>query len=785
LWIDGWLTEDEPDRNLEISLELGGKEYRHRVPVLVSEEPFPPEIPDSRIWILAFPVEGASPSSARVRGLTLVLSTGELFWHGGRDRLIEPDPMRRFRALAGAPVLLPRTDAFLRDLRREEFAANLDEDPHFRENLRALRAASTGTGGSRSNPVLEQCLEDAAELELDGESAYDLLEPARTELAQNPELSNPHSVGPQARRPRVTQIVNLVDSTELLEHHFVHGWSGDEDGHPRELLLLFGPDANRAEIRSRLDGLVDLYRQPARLFFQRREATWGAALHAVAQRARGDVLLFCDGRAFGLDSGGYGRIVRSLIEDPDVAMVVPSPVYFDGTTRIRGFSNGTVQASPGACPSECFALSRTSYLETGGFTGRYFHPAFEMADLCRRMAEQSSTVCLVAAEVTVLEGADDGRRGGEAPSPTELHDLERFRRREESGFAAEPAVDSQGRQRPEGQSNRAAPSVTTVSSAAGLRASIVIPTFNPGPELASVLDRIERQEAPGHFDILVVDSGSTDGTTDLLDSRDVPKLEVRHEEFNHGLTRQLAAERTQGDVVVFLSQDALPEPGWLGGLLVAFDDPAVAGAYSRQIPRPEASPFAVDQLSRWPATDRTSRRQRLSDLGDFDALPLSRKIETVCFDNVSSAVRRTVLDRIPFRDVGFGSDRDWAYRALKAGHTIAYRPSSRVIHSHDRSTWYELKRTFCDHRALRELFGEPIPRDLSEAFASFRSEALRLLDVATRTETPGSRIRNRLKAPVLALARNLGSFLGAKAADRCPDGSRLWTFLSHVLTRGI
>ena len=323
-------------------------------------------------------------------------------------------------------------------------------------------------------------------------------------------------------------------------------------------------------------------------------------------------------------------------------------------------------------------------------------------------------------------------------------------------------------------------------SDAPLAATVVVPTLDPGPELGELLDRIGGQRAPGPFEVLVIDSGSRDGTLAVLAERGIRHLVIAKEDFNHGLTRNLGVREAHGEIVAFLSQDALPRPGWLAGLLAAFEDPAVAGAYSRQVPRPDASPFAIDQLSHWPASSPEPRHQVMPPRGAFAAMSLEEKLVTVCFDNVSSAVRRSVASALPFRDLAFGEDRDWAYRALVAGHAIEYRPESVVVHSHDRSFLHGLRRTFADHRLIRELL-QPAspPGPLAHLIGGIRAETLRLFDVASEAASRRLRWKARWQAPLRALERNLGAYLAARSVHLSAGGSRTWSWLQRWLATGL
>ena len=91
-----------------------------------------------------------------------------------------------------------------------------------------------------------------------------------------------------------------------------------------------------------------------------------------------------------------------------------------------------------------------------------------------------------------------------------------------------------------------------------------MPTYQGMEFLGRVLDALSGQELDREWDFRVVDSGSTDGTWELLrgSRRSFPvpvALErIRQVEFDHGDTRNLLAARSRGDLLVFLTQDAIP-----------------------------------------------------------------------------------------------------------------------------------------------------------------------------------------------------------------------------------
>src|SRR4051812_2862073 len=103
--------------------------------------------------------------------------------------------------------------------------------------------------------------------------------------------------------------------------------------------------------------------------------------------------------------------------------------------------------------------------------------------------------------------------------------------------------------------------------------SVVVPVKDGAQYLGELLDAVlaQRGEAPAGLEILVIDSGSRDGSVAIARAAGVQVLEIDPPSFGHGRTRNLGAETTSGDVIAFLTQDATPVPGWLAALLAGFD----------------------------------------------------------------------------------------------------------------------------------------------------------------------------------------------------------------------
>jgi rhamnosyltransferase len=300
-------------------------------------------------------------------------------------------------------------------------------------------------------------------------------------------------------------------------------------------------------------------------------------------------------------------------------------------------------------------------------------------------------------------------------------------------------------------------------TAAGV--SIVIPTRNGGARFRSVLDAVTRQRVDVPIELIVIDSGSTDATVALAERHASSVIRVEPERFNHGTTRNLGIERSRGEFVVMLVQDAIPVgDDWLAALIEPLrHNDRLAGTFARQTPEPGASALTRHYLSEWLAAKAADRTVFLTP-DEFDQSAPEERFDRCIFDNVCSCIRRDVWTRIPFRSSPIAEDLAWAREVLAAGFGLAYVPAAMVEHSHDRSALYELKRTWVLHQQLYALFGLrtiPAPANLVRAVASCLRLHYRLIAEARQG------VRAQAKGAALAVAWPLGQYLGGwTAANR-------------------
>lgn len=222
---------------------------------------------------------------------------------------------------------------------------------------------------------------------------------------------------------------------------------------------------------------------------------------------------------------------------------------------------------------------------------------------------------------------------------------------------------------------------------------VVIPVYKPGRRFACLLKRL-RQQTFAINRIIVVNTEENEWKPEL--AKGIAGLEVRHvrkEEFDHGGTRNLGAALSQADVVVFMTDDALPAGRRLVERLVEAlcqtgpGGEEVAMAYARQLPGKGCEPV-----------ERCVRGFNYPEEGCVKtARDLPRRgIKTYFASNVCCAYRKDIFERqggFVSRAI-FNEDMIYAAGVVRAGYGIAYAAGARVVHSHNLTPRQQFRRNF-------------------------------------------------------------------------------------------
>ena len=220
--------------------------------------------------------------------------------------------------------------------------------------------------------------------------------------------------------------------------------------------------------------------------------------------------------------------------------------------------------------------------------------------------------------------------------------------------------------------------------------TIVIPTYNAADWLQESLPHFLGQSYEGEWDVLIIDSGSTDGTLTLLEPYQRIRIHaIPNTDFGHGKTRNLAAALSNYELLLFTVQDACPRSlYWLSGMvndLFSFELDAVCGG--------QAVPHDQDKNPvQWYRPIKETDEVAVVHGDEFIQLSPEQQMRACGWDNVNALYKREALRKTPFDDVRFGEDMAWAKAHLNAGGSIGYAMAHKVWHYHHQHPGFTRKR---------------------------------------------------------------------------------------------
>lgn len=282
--------------------------------------------------------------------------------------------------------------------------------------------------------------------------------------------------------------------------------------------------------------------------------------------------------------------------------------------------------------------------------------------------------------------------------------------------------------------------------------SVLMPVKNGGELLDDALAAIVAQ-AP--HELIVTDSGSTDGSVEVARRHGATVIEIDPASFKHGPTRNLLAEHATGDVLAFLTQDATPTPGWLDAIADEFAaDPDLGALFGPHLPRETTSPMIARELTEYFATL----------LGEDGGPRTYGPTDPTFLSNVNSAYRRECWAEIRFEDLPYSEDQAFG-RTLAAHPRWKKRavPAAAVLHAHDFPPHEFFKRYFDEYRGLMESVGhvEQLgPRALSR---QVRNGLRADLGWVQREHVPGGRLKWAWPIARHHALRHVGAGLGGRA----------------------
>lgn len=245
---------------------------------------------------------------------------------------------------------------------------------------------------------------------------------------------------------------------------------------------------------------------------------------------------------------------------------------------------------------------------------------------------------------------------------------------------------------------------------------VIIPVYRPGEDLVALLNRLYAQTVEIHKIIIVEtldkeektsmeeetsaegaesmesETSAEEAETSLLlhlqkKYKKIELYSVKKEDFDHGMTRRMAVEKSDADIFVMMTQDALPADRKLIEKLTTPLMGDIAVSYARQLPRKNCR--AIERFTRrfnYPEESLLKGKENLQVLG----------IKTYFCSDVCAAYRREIYEKLGgFAEKAiFNEDMLFAAKAVEAGYKIMYAAEARVLHSHNYSISQQFRRNF-------------------------------------------------------------------------------------------
>lgn len=250
-----------------------------------------------------------------------------------------------------------------------------------------------------------------------------------------------------------------------------------------------------------------------------------------------------------------------------------------------------------------------------------------------------------------------------------------------------------------------------------------------------------------NYEVLIVDSGSTDRTLEIAGRYPVKIYEIKPEDFTYGYSLNYGFQRAQGKYVVNLSAHALPASNdWLETLIANFDDDSVAAVMSNNLPCPDCNPF--------------DRRGLLNKYN----IPKQeiRGGPPYIFANYSSAIRKSAWEKVHYDEtLTYAEDHDWALKVEKLGYKIIYEPGAETYHSHNETLKQIYKRSHMEACARKTLKFKNYTL-INILFDFFAGSAYDMLYVLLKRDS----LKWFFFAPLRRFAMNYARFRASRAIGR-------------------
>lgn len=217
---------------------------------------------------------------------------------------------------------------------------------------------------------------------------------------------------------------------------------------------------------------------------------------------------------------------------------------------------------------------------------------------------------------------------------------------------------------------------------------IIIPTYRPDETVVYLIKKLLKQTYPIH-EIHIIDTETGIFPKELKNLSDKIRIsKIKPEQFDHGGTRHEGAMQSHADIIVYMTQDAMPVNEYLVEELVkAFDNEKIAAAYARQLPNSKCN-----VIERYTRSFNYPEQSRIKSLEDLETLG----IKTYFCSDVCAAYRKSVYESLGgFEEKTiFNEDMIMAAKIIQSGGLVKYVAEAKVIHSHNYNCKQQFQRNF-------------------------------------------------------------------------------------------
>lgn len=283
------------------------------------------------------------------------------------------------------------------------------------------------------------------------------------------------------------------------------------------------------------------------------------------------------------------------------------------------------------------------------------------------------------------------------------------------------------------------------------RASLVVRCYNEAEHVGKLFHGLAAQSMQD-FEVILVDSGSTDGTVEIAESFGVDEIvHIEPENFSFGRALNYGCGAASGEFCVIASAHVYPRrDDWLDRLLEQFDDD-VALVYGKQRGN-EVTTFSENQIfQQW-----------------FPENDVDRQDHPFC-NNANAAIRRELWEEFPYDEQLTGlEDVDWAKRVQKAGYDVSYASEAEIVHVHDetaREIYNRYRREAYAHKQI-------MPNQSFSLWDFLRLSTTNVLSDWRAALDEGTLLENALEIPKFRLLQFWGTYRGF--AKEGPISDRLW-----------